>query len=82
MRFPLLSCLVFLAACADAAAPGANGMPMRWDVLLPVRDAVYLGDNPPACADGNANMLSYRRDRTLAICTGSARGWQPVLFEE
>lgn len=81
----LLALLFLLSACAPVTdATHADGFHAPWEILMPVRDFVYLGDNPPACTDAEANMMAYRRDRTLMICTGDehGNGWQPVVIGE
>jgi hypothetical protein len=70
---------ILLAGCeSSATAENARDFNAHWDLAMPVRDYLYLGDNLPECTDTNANMMAYRRDRSLAICTGTDNGWQTL----
>jgi len=83
LRPHLFVLLFLLSACASVTeAPPADGFHIRWDMLLPVHDYIFLGDDPPECTDAEANSLAYRRDHTLLICTGGehGNGWKPVLI--
>jgi hypothetical protein len=85
LRSWLLALLFLLSASASVtAAPHADGFHTHWEILIPVRDYLYLGDNLPECTDARANVMAYRRDRTLMICTGGKRGdgWLPLVIGE
>lgn len=64
-----------LSGCA--ALESTQGFDTPADVLLPIRDYVYLGDADYACNDGTRGNLKYGSDRVLKICV--ADGWQPII---
>jgi hypothetical protein len=83
LRPYLFSLLILFAACAPVTeAPHADGFHVHWEILMLTRNYLYLGDNLPECTDAEADMMAYRRDRTLMICTGGEHGddWQPVVI--
>ncbi len=67
-----------LAQPFATSASGKDEFTIRSETLFPVHDYIYVGDNGPACTDQNANMLRYRSDRTLDVCTGQDKGWMPM----
>ena len=85
LRPHLCALLFLLSACASGTdAQHTDGFHAHWELLMPVRNFLYLGDNLPECTDARANVMAYRRDRTLMICTGGQHGdgWLPVVIGE
>ncbi len=81
----LLALLFLLSACAPPNTElETHSYAVHWDLAIPVRDYVYLGDNPPECTDARVHIMAFRRDRTLMICTGGQHGdgWLPLVIGE
>ena len=85
LRSHLIALLFFLATCGVSVAGALphDGFHIHEDMLLPVYDHVYIGDDPPDCTDAEANTLAYGHDHTLLICTGGehGNGWQPIVID-
>jgi len=59
-----------------------SGFVVPWKTVVPVRDFIYFGDNPPACTTDTIHQLAYSREKVLSICTGPDRGWQVFVIED